>query len=225
MLCATVSFYALLAFCIRRFVSLVTSSKTNQRRKKRGGGIQRLKKTIKRCILFKFTTSASDLRFDYWCFFDNGEPYRSITLYGYARPIIQCFFIPEQLTWGPCKKTSGCNLSRLLARHLLVRHREAIKPRLSILSLSQSPPRLHFVAVIFSTLSQPFLLPSSSFSHICQAQLYSSITFASSHTLCLALSRVTFTPPPPPPPPPPPTLLCFMAKSCYSARLQPDSSL
>lgn len=164
-------------------------------------------------------------------FFVSKKSYRSLTVYRNVGPVIQCFFIYlffllEQLSWEPCKKTSGCNLSRLLARHLLVCCLEAIRSLLNILSLSHLLLFPNIVAVIFPVCLNlsfsPHRFPSS-FSHICHAECYLSIAFASSLTLCLVLSWVTFTPSPPRPPPP--TLLCFMAKSCYSARLQPDSSL
>lgn len=79
-----------------------------------------------------------------------------------------------------------------------------------------------------STLFQPVLLRPPLFSFFffssSHTVLYLYIALTRFLTLCLVVSWVTFTPPPQCSPPPP-TLLCFMTKSCYSARLPPDSSL
>lgn len=96
------------------------------------------------------------------------------------------FFLDTETTpVGAMLNTSGSDLSWLAARHLLVCYLEAIIPYLNILSYSRLLPSLKLPLSFFQFPSFVPWFPPSSLSHICHADLYLSITFASSLTLSL----------------------------------------
>lgn len=158
MFCATVSFHTSW-FIVLRFVLHFTSSFSDN----------------EEISLFSFRMYASYaqyLGFHCTCFFcQQGAIWDCNGLWERGSNNSVLFYIgTTQL--GAMWKTSGCNLSRLPARHLLACYLEAIRPHLNILSRNHLLASLNVVVVIF-----PVCLKHSSFSPASLVFFFSHLSF------------------------------------------------